>query len=1203
MALRETSRRWLMRLAAALLLVAGSLYVGLCLGRPLYYTDGAREIAGHTLAGSGMLEWRAPEAIAEVPGPVAGRMARLPDGRWCYGRLQADGTADLVLWDPARPQVPPEPLAALNTEHNELAPALLADGSLWFASDRPGGAGGYDLYAAPSLRAGTSAVRPVAACNTALDETDPTLPASGEQVVFVRIDRSLDRGNDGTLWHWQTGQELDPQPVFPLGRPGRRPIRRDPAFAPDGGALWFVEQPLDGRLRLLRASRRGEAFAPPLPIGGEWGRDALRAPWPSADGRELALLSPRVAEDGRQLLYSSTAHEVYPWWPGQRWLEWLLLGVIATSLLLLLLLHFGRRWSALDLLAQCLLLSLLLHALLFLWLMGVEIPRSDLPGDDDGGMQVSVQLAAATASATGAGSDVGAIVAFSPRERDLAAAAPAAAALPAAALPEGVAAPAAEWTAEASPNPHTAQPELADAAATAALRAAPDAPAAAPAAAPELAAVANASAAAIAAARATAAASKLTVVAPGSGVARPVAKATTLAGVPQREIADAASEARASTPRPEVNLHDPVAAAVAEPVAVTETPSAAPQAAATGPAAPAATAAATVARPERVTGGSVAPAEPNVAAPSSALARSAGSAALVIATPVLPASQGRPMPTPMPIMLRDADAPVPMRAAAAPGPAAATPKPLAAQPSVVAPASAAPPAVVRNDRATAGAPQPPKVAAPGSALVRAAAARSATQGSVTGPAPTAARQPVRPPVAIADAPERGAASAAPVARTGAAAAPTPIAAAIGLPQQLRHDAPERPQRGGWNGALAAAPNPVRAPATRLPRPAAAPLPLVAVAPPAPAANAYSNRFGPAKVKALEQFGGTAATERAVQSGLRYLASKQHRDGAFGDREDYDDKYGFVYVGKTGLCLLAFLGAGHSPSSQTEFSDHVRRGLAHLLALQDENGAFGPSSCYGHGIATYALAECYGLTKAPELVRPLERALTWILDHQGPRRDARNRGGWGYFSPGLQAEDSYARVSVSAWMIMALESARLSGVELPEDVLPRAREFLELAYDKPNGWFRYNHKPSRLNSAWPTLPASTPAAGFCLQLLGVDSGAPMVQAAVDYTVERRPQRYRRYQDDDFVLRGQGNVYFWYYGTLCCFLRGGDAWQQWNERLSTVLPRAQAADGSFPPIDVYAEEAGDTDTDRTYTTAMCVLCLEVYYRYFTPLLLGR
>ena len=100
-----------------------------------------------------------------------------------------------------------------------------------------------------------------------------------------------------------------------------------------------------------------------------------------------------------------------------------------------------------------------------------------------------------------------------------------------------------------------------------------------------------------------------------------------------------------------------------------------------------------------------------------------------------------------------------------------------------------------------------------------------------------------------------------------------------------------------------------------------------------------------------------------------------------------------------------------------------------------------------------------------------------------------------------------------------------------------------------------------------------------------------------------QEIYRYGDDEFVLRGQGNVYFWYYGSLCCFLAGGDAWTSWNERLRSVLPKAQEKDGSFLPIDTYAREAGDTRADRSYTTAMCVLSLEVYYRYFTPLLLGR
>ena len=47
-------------------------------------------------------------------------------------------------------------------------------------------------------------------------------------------------------------------------------------------------------------------------------------------------------------------------------------------------------------------------------------------------------------------------------------------------------------------------------------------------------------------------------------------------------------------------------------------------------------------------------------------------------------------------------------------------------------------------------------------------------------------------------------------------------------------------------------------------------------------------------------------------------------------------------------------------------------------------------------------------------------------------------------------------------------------------------------------------------------------------------------------------------------------------------------------------AQAADGSWPPIDIYARYARDDERDKSYTTAMCVLSLEIYYRYFLPLL---
>ncbi|MGB3965397.1 MAG: hypothetical protein WBO45_01610, partial [Planctomycetota bacterium] len=399
MALREGPRRWLMRLAWSLFLVAGAMLIGLRSGRPLYYTDGARELPARELANAGMFTWGSPEVAAELPGPVAGRVTPLADGRLLYGRLGADGTADLVTWDPAHPRLQPEPVVGLNSAGNDLAATIVGDGRVLFASDREGGAGGYDLYVAPGLRAAVAEVAPIPATSTALDETDPALHGNGVDLVFVRSDRRIQGGNDGVLWRCRLGDALDPVPVFAEAPPRARPIDRDPVFTADGAALWFVRKPPGHRLSVWRSTVRNGEIEAGAPVGERWGRE-LRSPAPSASGTKLGLLAARAGEPASDLWYEASGREVYPWWPGQRWLELLLLGVVLGSALLLLLLHLGRRWSALDLIAQCLLLSMLLHLLLFLWLMGVEISQGVLPGSaDDGGFEVAIVAAPARTSA------------------------------------------------------------------------------------------------------------------------------------------------------------------------------------------------------------------------------------------------------------------------------------------------------------------------------------------------------------------------------------------------------------------------------------------------------------------------------------------------------------------------------------------------------------------------------------------------------------------------------------------------------------------------------------------------------------------------------------------------------------------------------------------------------------------------------------
>lgn len=84
----------------------------------------------------------------------------------------------------------PVPLGpAVNSAGREFASMLSADGHrLLFSSDRPGGAGGHDLYvAARRADGGFEPARPLpGSVNTEANEFDPTFLADGTTVVFAR---------------------------------------------------------------------------------------------------------------------------------------------------------------------------------------------------------------------------------------------------------------------------------------------------------------------------------------------------------------------------------------------------------------------------------------------------------------------------------------------------------------------------------------------------------------------------------------------------------------------------------------------------------------------------------------------------------------------------------------------------------------------------------------------------------------------------------------------------------------------------------------------------------------------------------------------------------------------------------------------------------------------------------------------------------
>ena len=62
----------------------------------------------------------------------------------------------------------------------------------------------------------------------------------------------------------------------------------------------------------------------------------------------------------------------------------------------------------------------------------------------------------------------------------------------------------------------------------------------------------------------------------------------------------------------------------------------------------------------------------------------------------------------------------------------------------------------------------------------------------------------------------------------------------------------------------------------------------------------------------------------------------------------------------------------------------------------------------------------------------------------------------------------------------------------------------------------------------------------------------------------------------------------------FQMGGEHWKAWNEAMKPALLETQSKggpeDGSWDPA-----KAAGCDNGRVMSTALSILCLEVYYRY--------
>lgn len=350
---------------------------------------------------------------------------------------------------------------------------------------------------------------------------------------------------------------------------------------------------------------------------------------------------------------------------------------------------------------------------------------------------------------------------------------------------------------------------------------------------------------------------------------------------------------------------------------------------------------------------------------------------------------------------------------------------------------------------------------------------------------------------------------------------------------------------------------------------------------------YANRFAEDLTELATERGGSSQTEQSVKLALAWLASNQSKNGGwdaskFGAGEERvvlgHDRQGAgaqADTGVTGLAVLAFLGPGNSHLHGT-YRNEVAHALEYLRQHQRSDGSlFGEAELYArmycHSMATLAACEAYAMTRDRRLDPMCRAAVSYSLAMQHP-----SDGGWRY------RRGDTGDTSQLGWVLMALKSAQLAGIEVPDVTWTRAERFLRRVKRGEHGGlaaYRPDGPPSRTMTA---------EAWFCHQLLQADRGGSINPSAIREAVVSLEQ--------ELPTSSNRNLYYWYYATLAMHQNhintpeDSESWNDWNHALTTALIATQESDGSWDANTVWGGYGG-----KVYTTSLSALCLEVYYRY--------
>lgn len=320
-------------------------------------------------------------------------------------------------------------------------------------------------------------------------------------------------------------------------------------------------------------------------------------------------------------------------------------------------------------------------------------------------------------------------------------------------------------------------------------------------------------------------------------------------------------------------------------------------------------------------------------------------------------------------------------------------------------------------------------------------------------------------------------------------------------------------------------------------------------------------------------------DEAVGRAVAYLARQQRPDGTFDHQlkpDGQDAPAGGHRRAVTGLCLLAFLSAGHTPDLG-HYGPAVRRAVDALAVAVPDDGYVGgrdEKPMYTQAIVTLALAQAYGVEptaeKRAKQHAALKRLVAVILKAQAVRKDAPHAGGWRY---ARDAPDS--DLSLSGWNALALRAAGDAGVPVPPEALRRAADYVAACRATDGVGPAFAYQPGG------AVQTGTTATGvLCLYLLEHDPRPEAVDAG--RTLVRRPA--------DAKALGGYTSYGTFYLVQAAGQAGDDVWAAVARPALDRLVKAQQPDGGWAKDWPTASE----EPGRVYRTAMATLTLTVPYR---------